>query len=297
VRVRRLATPDVLLLVTVLLWGLNFTVTKYVITHGFQPLAYSSIRYTAGAMVFAAFTYGRERSLAVRRLDLPLLLAAAAVGIWLNQAAYVYALKLTTASTTALILGITPVFAALIAFAVGVERVGAGFVAGALVSFSGVALVAAGTGGELSASLRGIALGIATAVTWAAYSVAIAPLMRRYSPYRISAIVLLAGCIPLAISGARQLASQDFSVEPLVWAALVFALFGPLVLTNILFFSAIDRVGPSRATLFTNLVPFVAVVFAVLLLSEPLRWLQVLGGVTIVAGIFLARRPTTAPAE
>jgi drug/metabolite transporter (DMT)-like permease len=283
-----------MLLVVVVLWGLNFTVTKYVITHGFQPLAYSSIRYTAGALLFTAFTYAGERTLAVRRADLPLLLVAAAVGIWLNQAAYVYALTYTTASTTALVLGSTPVFAALIAFAVGVERVGRRFVGAASVSFGGVALVALGTGGEVATNLKGIVLAIATAVTWAAYSVAIAPLMRKYSPYRISAIVLIAGCLPLVVSGAGQLASQEFSLAPLVWAGLVFALLGPLVLTNILFFRAVDRVGPSRATLFSNLVPFVAVVFALALLSEPLSGLQVVGGAAIVGGILLARRPVPA---
>jgi drug/metabolite transporter (DMT)-like permease len=292
--VRRVTTADLMMLVVVVLWGLNFTVTKYVITHGFQPLAYSSIRYTAGALLFAAFTYASERTLSVRGPDVPLLLVAAAVGIWLNQAAYVYALKFTTASTTALVLGSTPIFAALIAFAVGVERVGARFAGAAAVSFAGVALVAVGTGGSFAANAKGIALGIATAATWAAYSVAIAPLMRRYSPYRISAFVLLAGCVPLVLSGVRQLADQDLSLEPLVWAGLVFALLGPLVLTNILFFQAIDRVGPSRATLFSNLVPFVAVVFALLLLSEPLSPLQVVGGLAIVGGILLARRPVAA---
>jgi drug/metabolite transporter (DMT)-like permease len=295
--VRRLGTADGLLLVTVVLWALNFSVTKYAITHGFQPLAYSSIRYTSGALLFAAFTYASERTLAVRPRDIPLLLVAAAVGIWLNQAAYVYALKFTTASTTALVLGVTPMFAALIAFAVGVERVGARFLASAAVSFGGVALVALGSAGNFSANVKGIALAVATAATWASYSVAIAPLMRRYSPFRISAIVLVAGSLPLVASGARQLLDQDFSLEPLVWVGLAFALLGPLVLTNILFFTAIDRVGPSRATLFTNLVPFVAVFFALILLSEPLRWLQVVGGAAIVGGIVLARRTTTAPPE
>jgi drug/metabolite transporter (DMT)-like permease len=107
-----------MLLATVLLWALNFTVTKYVLTHGFKPLAYSSIRYGAAATIFATFTYRREGSLAVRRRDVLMLLGAAAVGIWLNQVCYVYAIKTTTATTVALILGITPIFTALIAWIV-----------------------------------------------------------------------------------------------------------------------------------------------------------------------------------
>ena len=177
---------------TVVIWALNFTVTRYVLEHGFRPLAYSTVRYGIAATLFASFTYGTERSFRVRRRDVVLLLAAAAVGIWLNQVSYVYAIRFTNASTTALILGTTPIFAALIAFLFGLERMHRWFWIATAVSFGGVALVAAGAGG-VRADVEGDLLGVATAATWAAYSVAIAPLMRRYSPYRISAIVLVVG--------------------------------------------------------------------------------------------------------
>jgi drug/metabolite transporter (DMT)-like permease len=77
---------------------------------------------------------------------------------------------------------------------------------------------------------------------------------------------------------------------------LVFATIGPLVLTNVLWFRSISRIGPARATLAANLQPFVAAVLAVILLSEPLGLLQVIGGVLIAAGILVARR-RTAPAR
>ncbi len=274
---------------TVVIWALNFTVTRYVLEHGFRPLAYSTVRYGIAATLFASFTYGTERSFRVRRRDVVLLLAAAAVGIWLNQVSYVYAIRFTNASTTALILGTTPIFAALIAFLFGLERMHRWFWIATAVSFGGVALVAAGAGG-VRADVEGDLLGVATAATWAAYSVAIAPLMRRYSPYRISAIVLVVGWLAVAVTGAHQLAEQDFHFGWPVWALLVYAVLGPLVLTNILWFKAIDRVGPSRATLFANLQPFIAVAFAVVLLSEHISWLQILGGAGIGLGIWLAHR-------
>jgi drug/metabolite transporter (DMT)-like permease len=277
-----------MLIATIVIWSLNFTVTRYVLQRGFQPLAYSSVRYGIAATLFAAFTYGYEGSFRVRRRDVVLLVGAAAVGIWLNQLSYVYAIRLTNASTTALILGATPIFAALIALAFGLERVSRWFWAATVVSFAGVALVAAGSGG-VSGDIKGDLLGVATAATWAAYSVAIAPLMRRYSPYRISAIVLMIGWLAVAATGAPQLASQDFDLGWKIWALLAFAVLGPLVLTNILWFKAVDRVGPSHATLFANIQPFIAVVFAVLLLSEHISWLQIVGGVAIGIGIAMAR--------
>jgi drug/metabolite transporter (DMT)-like permease len=280
-----------MLLVTVVLWALNFTVTKYVLEHGFKPLAYSTTRYGAATIIFTWFTYGTERSFRVRRRDLALVVLAAGLGIWLNQLSYVYALTFSNASTIALILGATPIFAALIAFAIGLERLHARFWVAAAVSFAGVALIALGKSRGLSGSVKGDLLGIATAATWAAYSVAIAPLMRSYSPYRISALVLAIGWVGVALTGVQQTAQQSFHFSTLVWICLVYATLGPLVLTNILWFRAIDQVGPSRATLVANIQPFVAAVIALVLLSETMTWIQVLGGVLIGGGILLARRP------
>jgi drug/metabolite transporter (DMT)-like permease len=296
----RVSRADLMLLVTVCLWGFNFTVTKYVLTHGFKPLAYSSLRYGGAALLFSSLTYGMEGRLSVRRRDLPLLLVAAGVGVWLNQIAYMYAVKLTTATTVALILGSTPIFAALIARAAGLERLSRMFWAASIVSFGGVALVAVGSGGGVSGDVAGDVLAIAAAATWAAYSVMVAPLMRRYSPYQISAVVLVLGWIPLAATGAGQLGSQDWgALGWLDWVCLGYALLGPLVLTNVLWFTAIDHVGPSRATLFANLQPFVAAIFALAILSERITWLQVAGGVAIGGGILLyrARRPRPAEVE
>jgi drug/metabolite transporter (DMT)-like permease len=299
--VRRPSTVELMLLATVSIWAFNFTVTRYALTHGWAPLAFSSIRYSTGALLFAAFTYGSERSFRVAgRRDLLLLLVAAAFGIWLNQLSYVYAIKLTNASTVALILGITPIFAALGAFVVGLERMSVRFWIAAIVSFAGVGLVALGSGG-VALDLTGNLLAVSTAATWAVYSIVIAPLMRRYSPFRISAIVLLVGCVPLVITALRQLRDQDYgALGFLPWAAIVFATLGPLVITNVLWFRSVSIVGPSRATLFANIQPFFAVLLAVLILSERITAPQFAGGALIALGIILVRRrrpSVAAPSE
>ena len=84
----------------------------------------------------------------MRRQHIWLLVTAAALGIWLNQLSYVYALEYSNASTIALILGATPIFTALIAFAIGLERLHRRFWIAAAVSFAGVALIALGKSGR-----------------------------------------------------------------------------------------------------------------------------------------------------
>jgi drug/metabolite transporter (DMT)-like permease len=281
-----------MLLVTVLIWSLNFTVTKYVLNHGFRPLAYSGIRFGVAALLFVGLTWVREHSFRLRRKDIPFILGAAVIGIFLNQVTFVYGTKLTTATTVALIFGTLPIMTALFAAAGRIERLHTRFWLAAALSFAGVCMVAFGSPnqGVAIGDLWGYALTLVATATWAAYSVAIAPLMTRYTASRISAYGLTIGAIPLLAVGAPQLADQSYSGLPtLVWVAFVFAVLGPLFLTNLLWFNAIDRVGPSRASLYANLQPFLGAIFALLLLSEPLSRYQVAGGLLIATGIILSR--------
>ena len=293
---RRLSPAEVGLVVTVVIWSFNFTLTRYVLQHGVQPLAWSALRFTTAALLFAGITLAWERSLRMTRRDAVFLFGAAVVGIWLNQFGFVYSLHYTTASTAALVFGTLPIFTMVIASGTGVEHLSKRFVAAALVSFGGVVLVALGASGEVAGNPAGIALALLGAATWAVYSVAIAPLMRRYSPFRISAVGLLMGAALILPTAAPQLSSQDWDLEPTIWVIFVIAVAGPLVITNILWFTAIDRVGPSRASLYANLQPFLGAVIALLLLSEEMTLVQAVGGLAIAVGIVLARRGTPIPA-
>jgi drug/metabolite transporter (DMT)-like permease len=297
--VRRPTTVELMLLTTVVLWALNLTASRYVLTHGFQPLAYSTLRYATAAAIFVALTFAVERALRVARSDLRLVLGAAAL-LFVNQIGFVYALDRTTASTVGLILGATPIFAALIAVALGLDRLSARFWVASVVSFAGVGLVAVGGGAEVSGDALGIAMSVVTAATWAGYSVVVTPLQERYSAYRVSALVLALTTVALAVAGSRQTATQDLALGWEVWSLFAFAVLGPLVVTTVLWFRTLDRIGAARATLAANVHPFVAAVFAVILLSETMTPVQVAGGFLIAVGIFLARarrRPVAPGAE
>ena len=148
---RRPTPVEVMLLSAIALWSLNLTVTRYILTHGFRPLTYSTVRYVLAALVFIGIALVAERSLRIARRDLATVVAAA-VALWVNQIGFVYALKTTSASVIALMLGATPIFAALLGLALGTEQLPRRFWVGAGLSFAGVALVALGAGGQLAAT-------------------------------------------------------------------------------------------------------------------------------------------------
>jgi drug/metabolite transporter (DMT)-like permease len=294
--VRRVSPVDAMLLGAVLLWALNVTVTKYMLEHGWLPLAYGAIRYFAAIAIFWIFTWWRERSFRIAREDWRYVGIAAAM-IFVNQLCFVYSLEFAHASTVSLLFGTCPMFVGLISIVFLRLHLERSFWIGAGLTFAGVALIAAGAGGGLVSGWKGDLLAIALAITWAAYTVAIAPLMRRYSPYRISAVVLAIGWLPLALISIPQITRQDFSFSGTVWLGFVYAVVGPLFLTNILWFTAVDRVGAARASIFNNMQPFFGVLFALLILSESIHGLEIAGGLLIFAGIAYERVGRQIPAR
>src|SRR5262249_16731981 len=101
---------------------------------------------------------------------------------------------------------------------------------------------------------------------------------------------LALGWLPLALVSIPQISRQQFHFNGLTWLGFAYAVVGPLFLTNILWFTAVSKVGPARAVLVNNLQPFFAVLFPLILLSESLQPLEIAGGVLIVIGIYLERR-------
>ena len=62
-----------------------------------------------------------------------------------------------------------------------------------------------------------------------------------------------------------------------------------MLVTNLLYFRSLRRVGAARATLYMYLQPFLAVVFAAVLLGEEVAVIQLAGGLVIIAGVALGR--------
>ena len=283
------ASAELMLIVIVLLWSGGYTASRYGVTHGFEPIPFSALRYLLSAVIFVVVVLVREGRLRIERRDLIYLVPAALIGIVVNQIAFVYAVSLATAATVALVFGTLPIFASVLTHLLGWEQLSRKHWIATGVSFAGVALVALGVGGQLSADLGGVLLALLAALTFAAFSVSIGPLMRRHSPYQVSALVVLAGTIPLLAIASPQIARQDWTgIDPLAWAAFAYVVF-MFTSTTYLWFIALDRVGAPHATLWVNLQPFIGALVAVVILSEGLGPIQILGGLVIAASIVIAR--------
>ena len=281
----------VMALTTVVLWALNIPVVKLGLD-GWNPLAFSLLRFGSAALIYVVWVLATERSLRIRLSHLPLFAIAATIGVALNQAAFMYGLQKSSASTVTLVFATTPLWSALLARALGWEFVKPLFWVAVAVSAGGVALVLVGTGAAVSSSsLQGALIAFGAPITWGFYSVLIKPLLRHYSPLHVSAIMMLIGAPEIALLGAPQVAAQDWGrLTASSWVALVYALVFSLILANLLWFVAIRKAGAARAVALMPLQPFLGVLFSALLLSERLDWREAVGGVIIIAAVTLAVR-------
>lgn len=293
-RERRLAEIGVL--ATVLIWSANFVVVKASIGV-LGPLTFTALRYGVAAITLLLVFRWRRGPLRLPRGHERQLFAMGALGFGAYQVLWTLGLTRITAGDSALLVAASPVFVALLAGAVGMDVLSPPKVAGALISFSGVALVvAAGHGLSIGANLLGDALTLGAAALWAIYTTAGARIMRVVDPLEATVWTVVSGAIVLAPFGAWEaLTSPAPDVSGPVIVAVLYAGALAAGLANVFVFNAIRIVGPTRVTATQFLVPAGAVTFGAIFLSEPVGWAQVAGGAIIVLGVWLTRRPSVIP--
>jgi drug/metabolite transporter (DMT)-like permease len=281
---------ELVLLLCVAIWSGNFTMTKVALAD-FTPLAFFALRFTLGSVVTLLVATTRGGIPRFRRADLPLMAAAAVVGVSINQLCFTFGLSETTASNSALLVGTTPIWATALVVLVGLEVVTRRQWALVGTGMAGVAIIvlAGSAGGE--GSLLGDLLSLGVAISWGAYTVMVRPLMHRYSATQVSAFMMVVGTAALLPFALPDLLRFDLAtVSPAGWAGLLYASLLSVTLTNVLYFGAIHRLGATRAALYGYLEPFLGVLIAVVALGESVLVLQLVGGAIVVASVAADRR-------
>jgi len=287
----RSASSDVILLAAVTLWALNYSIVKYGVSQ-FEPLALPVCRFGAAGLVLLAILRLREGSIGVRREDVPRLVVAGFVGITLSQISFVYALTYTTASDNALLGATAPIVTVVVATIVGLERSGRRHWIAVLIGLVGVVLIVAGgpAAALFRSGLLGDALAFGNVLASSISAILIVPLLVRYSVYRILTYEMLIGVVILVPIALPSILAQDFGQVTLGgWLALAYAILATGLITNLLYFTAVGRIGASRAAVYQYVQAFLGVLFAVLLLGEQVTPIQLFGGAIVVASVIISR--------
>lgn len=288
-RDRRLAELGVL--GVMVLWGGNFIVVKSAVAV-LPPVGFTFLRFVLASITLLALLRWREGSIGLPRRDLAAIMALGAIGFGAYQILWTTGLTTVAAGDSALLIAATPVFVALLSVVARTDVLTPLKLLGVIVSFGGVAIVvASGPGLTLGGSLVGEAITLGAAFCWGIYTAYAAPYVRHHSPLRATTWATVAGTAVLLPIGAVQLAALE--ALPLGADVLFAVVYSGMIaagLSNVIVLNGVKLVGPTRTAALQFLVPALAVAFAAILLAEPIRPGQVLGGLVIVAGVLLTRR-------
>ena len=275
-----------------LIWGLNFIVVKFA-TGVFAPLAFTSVRILVAVVVLWAIFLGRRLPMPNRR-DIVTMLALGMLGNGLYQILWVEGIARTRASDAALLVAASPAVIEIIGWVRGHERADARGIGGIALSLAGIGLVVAGaaTSAKGQSTFLGNAFILTSVVCWSFYSVLLKPLTQRVDGLTLSAVTMTGGLAALLLaSGPSLLATRWAAVPTIGWVAVGYSSVFALVIAYLFWYRGISVLGPTRASMYSNLQPLVAMIAAWALLGETPRALQVMGALCIIGGLLLTRLP------
>lgn len=283
----------IFLTVTTLCWGGNAVLGKLAVGE-VSPMLVVLGRWAGATILCALFLRKTIReNWPVMKPRLPFLIAMGAVGFTLFNILFYSAAHSTTAVNIGIIQGAIPVFVLIGAILVFRERISTLQGVGVLVTVAGVLLVAsAGDLGRLAALVfnTGDLFMLVACFLYAAYTVGLRnrPKVAPLALFSVMAFAAFLLTIPFAIGEA--VLGQSMWPTPKGWLVLAAITVLPSFFAQILFIQGVDRLGPSRAGVFVNLVPVFAPIMAVTFLGEAFETYHFLALLMVLFGIFLSEK-------
>ncbi len=281
-------------LLAIVLWGFSFVATKVALGE-VSPITLIFTRFAIGSTLLLTILAVRGQPVVPPRGTWRDLLVLGFVGVFVHQLLQANGLTLTTAVHTGWLIGLTPIWSALLAAILLRERFGVMKVAGFALGFLGAALVV--TRGRLEAGLlsvpttRGDLLILASTFNWAVYTILAHAVLRRLGPARATTGAMVLGWILLAPLFFLDGGWREYpALSSTGWAAVLFLGIGCSGLGYLLWYAALAKLEASRVAALLYIEPLVTLAAAVVLLQEEIGVSTVVGGVLVLLGVFLVQR-------
>jgi drug/metabolite transporter (DMT)-like permease len=296
----RFSRLDALLVAMTVIWGGNYSLIKSALAD-IPPLAFNGVRLALASVLFlagirftgtgvfrgSADTRPRPR---LSRRDWLGIVALAIVGQCVYQLLFISALARTSVANSSLIIACTPIFVALMTAALGHERVTAWQWAGTLLSAAGIYIVIGGAASVSRTSLAGDLMMLTAVLCWSASSVGARPLLARHSPLVVTGYSMAIGTVlylPFAWSALGAVAWRE--VGAYAWWAIVLSATFALCVAYMIWYTALQRIGNTRTSIYSNMVPIAAMLVAWLWLGEHVTPLKISGAAAVLSGVGLTK--------
>ena len=266
------------------IWGASFLFIAIGL-ESLQPGAVTFMRVGLGALTLHLLPGRRSR---IDRTDMPRLTAVSILWVAIPFTLFPLAEQHINSAVTGLLNGATPTFTALFALLFFGRRTSGPQLLGVGVGFLGIVLVSLPSLGEGSTQALGVGFVLLATVCYGIATNLVGPLQLRYGSRTVMARMLLLATVWTMPLGLLGLGDSHVELAPVLavgtlgvaGTGIAFLLMGSLV----------GRVGATRATFITYLVPVVALALGVVFQHDHVELVAVLGVVFVVLGAVVASR-------
>ena len=281
----RMGRSDWLLLVIPgLIWGSSF----FFIAEGldaFEPALITPLRILFGFLALIAFSQSRKH---IPKKDLPSIALLGVFWIAIPLSLFPFAEQHVSSSVTGMLNGATPLFVATVASLMHKRFPHRNQVLGLLVGFGGVLLIAIPTANKTSSSAFGVAL-IMSALC--CYGIALnlaVPLQQKHGALPVIVRAQVVALVLTAPFGIAAIPSSSFAWHSLF--AMVGLGVGGTGIAYALTTTLAGRVGSTRTSVTTYIMPVVALFLGAVIRNEVVAGLSLVGCGVALAGAFLTNR-------
>ncbi|GAA0380140.1 DMT family transporter [Bacillus horti] len=273
------------------IWGLNVIMIKYLSTI-FPTIQLAAWRIVIAAIFLLFFTsrYWKPALRSMSKKSWIYISLIALTSIFAHQIWMAQGLQLTTGSVASLILALNPLTTILLAMVFMGEKFEWKKFIGVGLGFFGVIIVVGQPAAEGSSVFLGDSIIFLAMLSYVAGGLLIKKAAEDVDILTITTFSHVLGALMLLIAWAfAPLAGQPivYEVSGFTYFVLFFSGSAATALCTTLWNIGIKEIGPSRTTMFLNLMPLSSLVFAAIFLNEQLKWIYAIALILIITGIYI----------
>jgi drug/metabolite transporter (DMT)-like permease len=283
-----------LLLVSVL-WGCNYPISAYLL-QDFSPVLLSTVRICFTSLFLLIVAMIQKGIRRPTSSEWKLLLGAGIFGTLINQTFYFTGLNHTTPANASLIIALAPIATIFLERIIFKVKFTLKKAFGAIISLVGVfSIIGVASGsfgiswGDLNIVVAMLCLSISLLFVRALSKTMNSYIITIYSTVLGSVLMIPAAGVEGIVSGSV------ISHSMIMWFLLISAGILAQGIAGFWWNKGVSEVGAGTASMFMNVQPFVAILASHFILGDPILISQILGGILVLLGVFIANMPSGKP--
>ncbi|MFZ5643774.1 MAG: DMT family transporter [Bacillota bacterium] len=271
-----------------IMWGLSATAAKYLFNRQVSPFDLVQVRLILSFVLLTAYLLIFNRSLLrINRSDIPYMIILGIFGVAIVQFTYYFTISQTNVATAVFLEYLAPVFILLYGLLAGKEKASAVKLLALVGAILGGFLMVKGTTGSgMAVTVPGLISGLASAISFAFYTVYGKYGLEKYSPWTLLTWGMGVGGAVWALYNPPWITFSSYGTYG-DWLFFVYIAVFATILPFGFFFKGLKYLSPVVAGITSTMEPVLAGILSFILLGEVLTFMQITGCALILSAVIM----------